>query len=272
MLPFCEYPRPLLERNAWLNLNGLWQYAITASSDVPKIYDGTILVPFSPEAPLSGVNRQLKPGEVLHYFRTFTPPAGEDGRVLLHFGAVDYACEVYVCGRFAGRHAGGYLPFTLDVTHLLSSGENTLRIAVSDPSDTGHQARGKQKLERGGMYYTAQSGVWQTVWMEHVPKSYISAIRVTPDFSAKTARIHVEMGAGSAQDVCLTIQADGQTVDHCITDAKGEAAIDLSSAFHPWSPDDPFLYDILAEHPHGEVAADLIALRMLGEDIVKKWM
>ncbi len=266
MLPFDQYPRPLLERREWLNLNGTWQYAITASSDTPSAYDGDILVPFSPEAPMSGVNRQLQPGEVLHYFRTFTAPAGEDGHVLLHFGAVDYACEVYVNGRFAGRHAGGYLPFTFDVTNLLLPGENTLALAVSDPSDTGHQARGKQKLERGGMYYTAQSGIWQTVWMERVPESYISAIRVTPDFAAKTAHIRVEMGAGSAKGVRLTVLAQGKAVAVCETDAQGEAVADLSASFFPWSPDAPFLYDVIAEHPQDDRIKSYFAMRVFSRE------
>ena len=270
MLPFDQYPRPLLERSEWLNLNGTWQYAFTKTAEMPGMYDGEILVPYSPEAPLSGVSRQLKPGEFLHYFRTFTAPEGKGGHVLLHFGAVDYACEVYVNRRFAGRHAGGYLPFTLNVTHLTQEGENTLSLVVSDPSDTGHQARGKQKLERGGMYYTAQSGIWQTVWMERVPENYISAVRVTPDFAGKTASIRVEMGAGSAKDVRVRILANGKTAAECTTDAQGSAIIDLSSAFFPWSPEEPFLYDVIAEHPQGDCAKSYFAMRSFSREKDKR--
>jgi len=266
MLPFDQYPRPLLERSDWLNLNGLWQYAFTASGDAPQAYDGDILVPFSPEAPLSGVNRQLKPGEYLHYRRTFTPPVGSGGRVLLHFGAVDYACEAFIGGRSVGRHTGGYLPFTFDVTDALAQGENTLTLLVQDPSNTGHQARGKQKLDRGGMYYTAQSGVWQTVWMERVPGSYITAIRITPDFAAKTARIRVEMGAGSAEGVRLSVLADGKPAAELLTDANGEVCADLSSAFYPWTPDTPFLYDVIAEHPQGDRAKSYFAMRVFSRE------
>ena len=168
MIPFPEYPRPLLRRENWLNLNGVWQCAFSGFGAIPETFSGEILVPYSPEAPKSGVGRQLKPGEYLHYRRTFTPPEGE-GRLLLHFGAVDYLCFVTVNGRLIGSHRGGYLPFTFDITDDVISGENTLLVTVLDPSDTGHQARGKQKLQRGGMYYTAQSGIWQTVWMERVP-------------------------------------------------------------------------------------------------------
>ena len=265
MLPFSQYPRPLLERNSWLNFNGSWQYAITTKSDTPAAYDGDILVPYSPEAPLSGVNRQVKPHEFLHYLRTFTAPDGEGGRVLLHFGAVDYACEVYVNGRFVGRHAGGYLPFSFDVTTALCEGENTLRVIVSDPSDTGHQARGKQKLARGGMYYTAQSGIWQTVWMERVPEVSIAAIHVTPDFAAKAAQIRVDMRAGSAAGISLDVRAGGQSVAKATTDAKGEAMIQLpEDSFFSWSPDTPFLYDVIAAHPQGDTAKSYFAMRAFG--------
>ena len=269
MLPFSEYPRPLLERSEWTNLNGSWRYAITQTSDIPRSYDGDILVPYSPEAPFSGVGRQLMPGEFLHYHRAFTPPQGSGGRVLLHFGAVDYACEVYVNARFAGRHAGGYLPFTLDVTKLISDGENTLSLVVSDPSDTGHQARGKQKLHRGGMYYTAQSGIWQTVWMERVADAYMSAVSITPNFSAKTVSIRVTMGEGHAKGVKLSIIAEGKTVAACVTDDNGAATADLSAAFFPWSPETPFLYDVIAEHPQGDSIRSYFAMRAFGREIDK---
>ncbi len=266
MLPLNEYPRPLLERSDWLNLNGAWQYAITDGGAAPKAYDGEILVPFSPEAPLSGVNRQLLPGQTLHYLRTFAAPAGEGGRVLLHFGAVDYACEVSVNGKAVGGHKGGYFPFTLDVTDALIPGENALSVAVTDPSDTGHQARGKQKLERGGMYYTAQSGIWQTVWMERVPDSYIKAIHVIPDFAARKALLRVEMGAGSAAGVQLTVLCQGHIACDLVTDERGEAVANLSDMFMPWTPDAPNLYDVTAVHPQGDRAKTYFAMRVFSRE------
>ena len=161
MHPLPEYPRPSMRRDSYVNLNGPWDYAITQSSEFPAKWDGAILVPYSPEAKASGVGRTLQPGQWLHYHRTFTPPAGEGGRVLLHFGAVDYACAVEVNGRLAGGHRGGYWPFTLDITDLLRpQGHNTLWVAVQDPTGTGTQARGKQTLRPGGMFYPAQSGTW----------------------------------------------------------------------------------------------------------------
>ena len=143
MHPLPEYPRPSMRRDSYVNLNGPWDYAITQSSEFPAKWDGAILVPYSPEAKASGVSRTLQPGQWLHYHRTFTPPAGEGGRVLLHFGAVDYACAVEVNGRLAGGHRGGYWPFTLDITDLLRpQGHNTLWVAVQDPTGAGIVVRG----------------------------------------------------------------------------------------------------------------------------------
>ena len=190
-----EYPRPLLKRSSYINLNGYWDYAFTKEFKKPQEYDGQILVPFSPETVLSGVCRQLKPDEHLWYRRTFTLErwnAGKNGRrLILHFGAVDQACAVYINGKKAARHTGGYLPFETDITALVRDGENELTVAVKDLSDTSYHARGKQRLERGGMFYTAQSGIWQTVWMEEVPENYITNIEAEPVFEKGTVRIRV---------------------------------------------------------------------------------
>lgn len=190
-----EYPRPLLRRSSYTNLNGYWDYAFTREFKIPEKYDGQILVPFSPEAVLSGVSRQLMPDEYLWYRRIFIIE-GWNGRksgrrLLLHFGAVDQACAVYVNGQRAARHTGGYLPFEADITQLVRDGENELIVAVKDLSDTSCHARGKQRLERGGMFYTAQSGIWQTVWMEEVPETYIQTIESVTDPDAGTVRIRV---------------------------------------------------------------------------------
>lgn len=176
-----EYPRPTLVRNTYYeNLNGYWEYAFTKSSDKPTQYDGRILVPFSPESALSGVSRQLQPDEYLWYRREIMLEKEgnkwENKHFILHLGAVDQICEVWLNGRKATAHVGGYLPFTCDITEYIQNGSNELLIMVQDFSDTSYHARGKQKLKRGGMYYTAQSGIWQTVWLEVVPENWITRI------------------------------------------------------------------------------------------------
>ena len=163
-----EHPRPQLVRESYLNLNGHWDVAFAAADAArPSVWEGRILVPFSPEAPLSGVGRRLEPHETLWYRRLFTMPDGfVRDRVLLHFGAVDQDARVWVDGTLVGEHRGGYLPFTLDITAALgTAAEHEVVVAVRDVTDTSWRARGKQTLEPGGIWYTAQSGIWQTVWL-----------------------------------------------------------------------------------------------------------
>ena len=226
-----EYPRPLLKRGSYINLNGYWDYAFTKEFNKPEQYDGQILVPFSPETVLSGVSRQLKPDEYLWYRRTFTLEKWDerkDGRrLILHFGAVDQACVVYVNGQKAARHTGGYLPFTADITALVCDGENELSLAVKDLSDTSYHARGKQRLERGGMFYTAQSGIWQTVWMEEVQEKYIANIEAEADLERSAVRIRVSAAENSGSGV----SANGQAA-HTGAPSDEEGA-ESSQAGHP---------------------------------------
>lgn len=180
--PWPEHPRPQLVRPAWTSLNGRWEHAFTTSPAVPETWAGPIVVPFSPETVLSGVGRQLQPDEWLFYRRTFTAPERPDGcRLLLHFGAVDQHCAVWLNGVEVGGHTGGYLPFTLDITDALSGGAEDLVVRVRDLSETGPHARGKQRLDRGTIWYTAQSGIWQTVWLETVPAVHITTLTIVPD-------------------------------------------------------------------------------------------
>ena len=256
----CEYPRPALKRDSYVNLNGLWEYAFREDFSAPNTYDGTILVPYSPEAPLSGVNRQLQPGEWLHYRRTFAAPAGAGGRVLLHFGAVDYEAGVFVNGTAVGTHKGGYLPFTLDITDALSDGENVLQVAVSDPSDTGHQARGKQKLKSGGMFYTAQSGIWQTVWMERVPENHISALKVTPLYEEGAVRVEVE--AARTEGAVIAAFSDGEEIVRAVCGEDGCAVLSLpADKLRSWTPEDPYLYDLTVTLDGGDRVESYFALR-----------
>ena len=259
MHPLAEYPRPAMRRDSCEILNGPWQYAITQTAEYPAAWQGSILVPYSPEAPASGVNRTLQPGQWLHYHRLFAPPAGEGGRVLLHFGAVDYACAVQVNGHLAGGHRGGYWPFTLDITDLLNgTGRNSLWVAVQDPTGHGTQARGKQTLKPGGMFYPAQSGIWQTVWLERVPENYITELTVTPDYDARTVTVkaHTSLPGGAA-NLWAVVRAGGVTIaeDWGSDEADRDGAVTLhipEEHFFPWSPDSPFLYDLTVGTTQGE--------------------
>ena len=261
MHPLAEYPRPAMRRDSCEILNGPWQYAITQTAEYPAAWQGSILVPYSPEAPASGVGRTLQPGQWLHYHRLFAPPAGEGGRVLLHFGAVDYACAVQVNGHLAGGHRGGYWPFTLDITELLNgTGRNSLWVAVQDPTGHGTQARGKQTLKPGGMFYPAQSGIWQTVWLERVPYNYIQTLTVTPDYDARTVTVRVHTAKpGGAVNLWAMVRAGGVTIAEDWgsdeADQDGEVTLNIPEEhFFPWSPDTPFLYDLTVGTNQGEEA------------------
>ena len=261
MHPLAEYPRPAMRRDSCEILNGPWQYAITQTAEYPAAWQGSILVPYSPEAPASGVGRTLQPGQWLHYHRLFAPPAGEGGRVLLHFGAVDYACAVQVNGHLAGGHRGGYWPFTLDITDLLNgTGRNSLWVAVQDPTGHGTQARGKQTLKPGGMFYPAQSGIWQTVWLERVPDNYIQTLTVTPDYDARTVTVRVHTAKpGGAVNLWAMVRAGGVTIAEDWgsdeADQDGEVTMNIPEEhFFPWSPDTPFLYDLTVGTNQGEEA------------------
>ena len=261
MHPLAEYPRPAMRRDSCEILNGPWQYAITQTAEYPAAWQGSILVPYSPEAPASGVKRNLQPGQWLHYHRLFAPPTGEVGRVLLHFGAVDYACAVQVNGHLAGGHRGGYWPFTLDITDLLNgTGRNSLWVAVQDPTGHGTQARGKQTLKPGGMFYPAQSGIWQTVWLERVPDNYIQTLTVTPDYDARTVTVRVHTAKpGGAVNLWAMVRAGGVTIAEDWgsdeADQDGEVTLNIPEEhFFPWSPDTPFLYDLTVGTNQGEEA------------------
>lgn len=251
--PLPEYPRPQLRRESFLNLNGVWDYAITASGEEPEVWDGEIVVPFSPEAPLSGAARGPAKDEHLHYRRSFTLPEGfQKSRVLLHFGAVDQIAEVFVNGVSAVKHSGGYWPFSADITNLLREGENVLRVTVRDNADDPTFAYGKQRYKRGGMWYTAQSGIWQTVWLESVPEIYVKSLRITPEYDAARVRIELETAGGSTAITCDVRSADGSFVAGSW--AKDGVCVVPLPGFRAWTPDDPYLYtlDITCGEDHVE--------------------
>ena len=234
-----EYPRPQLKRESYINLNGAWQYAITASDSVPESMDGEIIVPFSPECELSGVMRTLKPDEALWYSRHFDLPFGfNKGRVLLHFGAVDQIATVYINGHDAGTHIGVYNAFTLDITPYIKD-ENVITVKVIDYTDTSYHSRGKQKTKRGGIWYTPQSGIWQTVWAESVPEEYIQELVITPLFDESSVEITAYSNKPDSASECIVRVGD------VVAYGMADQPIRMSMAgFRAWSPESPYLYDM----------------------------
>jgi len=242
-----EYPRPIMERSQWQNLNGLWNYAILpVGKQNPTSFDGKILVPFAIESSLSGVQKRLGSENELWYQREFTVPSNwKNNRVLLHFGAVDWKADVWVNDVKVGQHTGGYVPFSFDVTPALKSGANKMIVKVWDGTDQGYQPRGKQVNNPHGIWYTPVSGIWQTVWMEPVPEKYIENVKITPDIDkniinveafinqpASSDRIEVKVMEGSR------VVATGQSINN--------QPVEVSMPTNPrlWSPNDPFLYDL----------------------------
>ena len=244
--PLNEYPRPQLVRDFWVNLNGEFDYAITGETEaLPDRYDGKILVPFAVESALSGVETALKETDRLWYRKSFTLSKEFSGkRVILHFGAVDWLCKVYINKKLAGEHKGGYNSFSFDITDLVNNGENELIVYVYDPTDKGHQQRGKQSSYSHGFWYTATSGIWQTVWLEAVSESHIEKIKLTPDIDRGV--INVEAYVKGADSYTLTANVfDGEQEI-----AKAELGFNTDiklEAFECWSPENPKLYDIEIE-------------------------
>lgn len=260
--PFAEYPRPQMKRNSYFPLNGKWRYAIRKT---PKTdgYDGEILVPYSPESALSGVNRQLQKDEFLFYAKTFTLPENfRRGRVLLNVGACDQVCEVFVNGTSVGRHEGGYLPFTLDITNALHDGENELTFTVRDDADTDVYGRGKQRYQRGGIWYTATSGIWQSVWLESVPNAYVKSFRLYPDAERGTLRITFDT-VGEIGEICAEVK-DGDAIIARAATAEKSLVLDVS-ACKKWTTENPELYPLFVKAGDDEIES-YFGLRSFGKE------
>lgn len=234
--PLAEYPRPQFVRNSYINLNGSWKCEFSKSSELPSDFKTDITVPFSPETPVSGVGRVLEPTEYLHYEKRFNIPSDfNKGRVFIHFGAVDQIADVYLNGVHIGSHSGGYTPFSFEITDNTKDGENRLNVTVRDFSDTKQYSRGKQKFNRGGIWYSPQSGIWQTVWLESTPKEYLHSVKITPDFDNEQVRFDFEADA----EVLVSVY-DG---DMLIAETA-EKVVRIPN-FKPWSPESPFLYNVV---------------------------
>lgn len=240
-----EYPRPQMERKQWQNLNGQWDYAIsdTAFAEPAEVkWQGKILVPYPVESALSGVQQPLYPSHYLWYRRKINAGNRKPGtKTLLHFGAVDWQAKVYVNGEFVGAHEGGYTAFSFDVTPFLKNGDNEILLRVYDPTDFGYGPRGKQTLRPSSIYYTATSGIWQTVWMETITDNAITDITLTPDIDK--GMISVTASSAIALPVQFIVSAKGKVVKTVAGNTNTKAQISIPGIQY-WSPENPFLYDL----------------------------
>lgn len=257
-----EYPRPIMERSEWKNLNGLWDYAITdVATATPASFDGQILVPFAVESSLSGVGKTVGSQKALWYSRPFEVPASWKGRrVLLHFGAVDWKADVWVNGVKVGTHTGGFTPFSFDITPALLAKGNTLTVKVWDPTDDGYQPRGKQVNRPEGIWYTPVTGIWQTVWMEPVADKHIEDLRITPDINAHQLTVQACVNAVSPSHL-LEVQvydgnklvASGKSIN------QSPVQVEMPQDAKLWSPDSPFLYTLKVTLKDGNKLVDQVA-------------
>lgn len=258
--PLPEYPRPQMKREAWKNLNGLWQYALgadQATAPFGQTLDQQILVPFAIESALSGVKKRA---DSLWYRRTFrVPDDWNRQRVLLHFGAVDWKATVYVNGQELGTHKGGYDAFSFDITRQLEPGSNELVVEVHDPTDDGDQPRGKQVKDPQGIWYTPVTGIWQTVWLEAVPSTYIADLRMTPDVDNEA--LHLKVDAEGEGGAASTVRAVAYKSGKEVSRAQGVAGETLSLPVPDprlWNTDDPYLYDLKVQLLNGDTVADSV--------------
>lgn len=242
--PHNEYPRPQLERDSFVNLNGKWKFAILDKTENFEDYDKEILVPFSPECLLSGLSGiEAKPTDVLYYNRTFElKKEFVKDRTFIHFGAVDYASALEINGKLVGEFTSGYFPVSLEVTKFVKAGKNEISLKITDPCDTGTQARAKQKTKHGGIWYTPQSGIWQTVWLESVPKVFVKSMTIVPDIDKGKVSVKLDI-EGKAQTATVEM-FDGKK-QIAKADVKNGEAMLSPKDFECWSPENPKLYDLV---------------------------
>jgi beta-galactosidase/beta-glucuronidase len=243
-----------------VNLNGLWDYAIKPKGQaIPTSFDGEILVPFAVESALSGVGKTVGKDDELWYNTSFpTPNKASKDRVLLHFGASDWETEVFVNGKSIGIHKGGYDPFDFDITEQLSGKTNTVQVRVWDPSDDGPQPRGKQIKNPHGIWYTPVTGIWQTVWLETVPATYISGLRNASDRKTKQILVTPEVaGVADGQQVKVSVWKDGNILAEQTVNPTETAKLTIKDA-ELWTPGNPVLYDLLVELIDGKKILDAV--------------
>ena len=242
--PLADYPRPQFKRDCWQSLNGEFEYHIaTRGEKWIEDYTGTIIVPFAVESLLSGVEKPLRPTDRLWYRKCFTLNEDLKGkRILLNFEAVDWQCKVYINKELVGKHTGGYCEFSFDITDYLTDGENVLTVCVYDPTESGWQQRGKQDNHPHGFWYTATSGIWQTVWLEGVSETHINSIKLLPDIDNSSFNIKAEISAGTYNSLMLYVYDKGDEI--VSAEISTDEDIKMPDDFKLWSPEEPNLYDI----------------------------
>lgn len=257
--PWLNYPRPDLVRNQWISLNGLWDYAITPKDSKPEKWDGTILVPYPVESALSGVKKRVSEKENLWYKRTFTVPNRWNKKnILLNFEASDWETTVWIDGEKAGKHRGGYDPFTIDITqYLADQKDHELLVCIWDPTDKGTQPRGKQVSSPGGIWYTPTTGIWQTVWIEPVNESYISSFRTVTDADKGIITFIPDVKNTGTNTILFTVKKDGKKVTSASGNGDKEISVQIDNPVL-WSPEHPFLYDITVELKNGNKTIDKV--------------
>jgi hypothetical protein len=257
--PWLQYPRPDMVRNAWINLNGLWDYSVTQKGKKPEKWDGSILVPYPVESALSGVRKKISEKENLWYKRDFSiPNIWKKKNILLNFEACDWETTVWVDGKEVGTHRGGYDPFTFDITEALDNKKlHELLVCVWDPTDKGTQPRGKQVTSPGSIWYTSTTGIWQTVWIEPVNKSYIASFRTVTNADNGTIIFKTDVKNADAGSLLFKILKEGRTIATATGKANNETTLQIKDPLL-WSPDKPFLYDITIELKNNNKTVDKV--------------
>ncbi|MDX1315381.1 MAG: glycoside hydrolase family 2 TIM barrel-domain containing protein, partial [Eudoraea sp.] len=243
--PWNQYPRPGMVRSEWINLNGLWEFTITKKGETAETWDSKILVPYPVESALSGITERVGENDELWYKRTIKIPGEWNEIIMLNFEASDWETKVFIDGELAGSHRGGYDPFSIDISDFVSAGsEHELSVSVWDPTDKGTQPRGKQVSKPGGIWYTPSSGIWQTVWMESLPGTYIESFRLQTDIGNGTVSIRPVIN-NPEDDISISaeVSSDGNKVAAYKGKFNGQFSISVPE-FELWTPSNPVLYDI----------------------------